>query len=253
MLNFRLLRPSVLVDINRIKGLDHIDAGPGGLRVGALARHHKVETSAVVRQYFPIITAAMAHVAHLAIRNRGTIGGSLAHSDPAAELPMLCVLLGAKLKVRGPNGHRTIDAKDFHVGPLTSALEESELLEEIAFPYLPPGTGWGFEEVARRLGDFAIVAMGALLTLAGGRVTEARIAVTGVGEAPLRIAAAEALLVGAQGLDKTQLDAAAQAVMDAIDPGSDLHVSGDYRRHVAGALTRRVVRAAFERAKGQLQ
>src|SRR5262249_19577188 len=156
------------------------------------------ETSAVIAQYLPIITAAMAHVAHLAIRNRGTIGGSLAHSDPAAELPLLCVLLGAKLKVRGPEGYRTIEAADFHLGALTTALGETELLEEICFPYLPPGTGWGFEEVARRLGDFAIVAMGTLLTLAGGRVSQARIAVTGVGDAPLRIAAAENLLVGAQ-------------------------------------------------------
>ena len=253
MLNFRLLRPSVLVDINRIPGLDHIEAGTDGMRVGALVRHHKLETSAGIKAHFPIITAAMAHVAHLAIRNRGTIGGSLAHSDPAAELPLLAVLLGAKLKVRGPDGVRTIDAADFHVGALTSALQEGELLEEVALPYLPPGTGWGFEEVARRLGDFAIVAMGAAVTLAGGQVSEVRIAVTGLGDVPQRIAAAEDLLVGAQEPDKSLMDAAAQTVMDAIDPGSDVHVSGEYRRHIAGALTRRVVRAAFLRAGGQMQ
>jgi carbon-monoxide dehydrogenase medium subunit len=212
-----------------------------------------VETSTVIKAHFPIITAAMAHVAHLAIRNRGTIGGSLAHSDPAAELPMLCVLLGARMKVRGQGGVRTIEARDFHRGALTSALGETELLEEIAIPYLPRGTGWGFDEVARRLGDFAIVAMGATVTFDGGRVSQARIAATGVGEAPRRLAAAEDLLRGAQEPDKALLDAAGQAVMDAIKPGSDLHASGDYRRHVAGALTRRVVRAAFDRARGQVQ
>ena len=251
MLNFRLLRPSVLIDINRIPALDHIEAGSEGVRIGALARHHKVETSAVIRQHFPVITAAMAHVAHLAIRNRGTIGGSLAHSDPAAELPMLCVLLGARLKVRNREGTRTIDAADFHLGALTSALEDTDLLEEITLPYLLPGTGWGFEEVARRLGDFAIVAMGATVSLKDGRVSEARIAATGVGEAPLRIPAAEKLLAGVTAADDTLLARVREAVMDGIAPGSDTHVSADYRRHVAGALSRRVVSAAFARAKGQ--
>jgi carbon-monoxide dehydrogenase medium subunit len=253
MLNFRLLRPSILIDINRIAGLDRIEAVAEGVRIGAIARHHAVETSALVKEHFPIVTCAMAHVAHLAIRNRGTIGGSLSHSDPAAELPMLCVLLDAKLKVRSPAGHRTIAAADFHVGALTSVLEEADLLEEITLPYLPAGTGWGFEEVARRLGDFAIVAMGATVTVDAGRVSQARIAVTGVGEAPQRIAAAEALLQGAREPDAQLLDAATQAVMSAIEPGSDLHGSADYRRHVAGALTRRVLPAAFQRARGRMQ
>lgn len=253
MLNFRLLRPSVLVDINRVAALDRIDADAGGLRIGALARHHKVEMSPVVRQHLPIVSAAMTHVAHLAIRNRGTIGGSLAHGDPAAELPMLCALLGARFKIRGPGGHRMIEASEFHLGPLTTALAETELLEEIAIPYLPPRTGWGFEEVARRHGDFAIVAVGATVSLEAGRVSQARIAVTGVGEAPLRIAAAEKLIVGAREPDSALLEAAGQAVMDAIDPGNDLHASSDYRLHVAGALTRRAVRAAFERAGGHMQ
>jgi carbon-monoxide dehydrogenase medium subunit len=253
MLNFRLLRPAVLVDINGIAGLDRIEADAGGLRIGALARHHKVETSPLIRQHLPVVSAAMTHVAHLAIRNRGTIGGSLAHGDPAAELPLLCVLLGARLKIRGSGGHRTIEASEFQLGPLTTALEETELLEEIAIPYLPPRTGWGFEEVARRHGDFAIVAVGATVSLEAGRVSHARLAVTGVGAAPLRIVAAEKLIVGAHELDSALLEAASQAVMGAIEPGNDLHASGDYRRHLAGALTRRAVRAAFERAGGRMQ
>jgi CO/xanthine dehydrogenase FAD-binding subunit len=253
MLNFRLLRPSVLIDLNHVPGIAHIEAGKDGLRVGALARHHKVETSEVIKEHFPTITAAMAHVAHLAIRNRGTIGGSLAHSDPAAELPMLCVLLDARLKIRGPDGHRVIDAADFHVGALTTALEDTELIEEVEFPYLPPGTGWGFEEVARRLGDFAIVAMGATITPSEGGISQARVAITGVGEVPMRIAAAEALLIGSSEPSPQLIDAVAAAVMGAIEPNSDLHVSADYRRHVAGALTRRVVRSAWLRAKGAMQ
>jgi CO/xanthine dehydrogenase FAD-binding subunit len=253
MLNFRLLRPSVLIDINHVPGLAHIEAGKESLRVGALARHHKVETSELVKAHFPVITAAMAHVAHLAIRNRGTIGGSLAHSDPAAELPMLCVLLGARLHIRGPDGRRSIDAADFHVGALTTALEEPELIEDIEFPYLPPGTGSGFDEVARRLGDFAIVAMAATITLAEGRVSQARVAITGVGEVPARLEVAEALLAGQSEPEPELIDAVAQAVMGAIEPNGDLHVSADYRRHVAGALTRRVVRAAWLRATGALQ
>ena len=253
MLNFRLLRPSVLIDINHVPGFAHIEADKDSLRVGALARHHKVETSELIKAHFPAITAAMAHVAHLAIRNRGTIGGSLAHADPAAELPMLCVLLGAKLHIRGPDGRRTIDAADFHVGALTTALEETDLLEEIEFPYLPPGTGWGFEEVARRLGDFAIVAMGATITLSEGRVSQARVAITGVGEVPARLETADALLVGRSELEPELVNAVAQAVMEAIEPNGDLHVSADYRRHVAGALTRRVVRAAWLRTQGAMQ
>jgi len=252
MLNFRLVRPSVLIDINRIPGLDRIEAGADSLAIGALARHHKVETSPVVAAHFPIVTAAMAEVAHLAIRNRGTIGGSLAHGDPAAEWPMLCVLLDARLKVRSPDGHRSIAAADFHTGPLTTALGEAELIEEIALPYLPARTGWGFAELARRAGDFAIVAVGATVTIADGRVSAARIAITGAGEVPLRVAAGETLLVGASAPDPAVLEAAARAIMEAIDPASDLHASADYRRHLAGVLTRRAVKAAFLRARGQV-
>jgi CO/xanthine dehydrogenase FAD-binding subunit len=252
MLNFRLIRPSILIDINRIPGLDRIAEAEGGLAVGALARHHKVETSPIVAARFPIVAAAMAQVAHLAIRNRGTIGGSLAHGDPAAEWPMLCVLLGARLTIRGPDGRRTIPAAGFHVGPLTTALAETELIEEVWLPDLPPATGWGFEEVARRAGDFAIVAMGATVALADGAISAARIAITGAGGVPMRMASAEGVVAGVAALDAALLELAARAVMDAIEPGSDLHASADYRRHLAGALTKRVLKAAFLRAKGQM-
>ena len=252
MLNFRLIRPSVLIDINRIPGLARIEEGEGGLKVGALARHHQVETSPLVAARLPVVAAAMAEVAYLAIRNRGTIGGSLAHGDPAAEWPMLCVLLGARLQICGPNGRRTVPAADFHVGPLTTALAPTELIEEVWLPCLPPATGWGFAEVARRTGDFAIVAMGATVTLAGGAISAARIAITGAGGVPIRLAGAEGMLAGVAVLDAALLEAAARAVMEAIEPASDLHASADYRRHLAGALTRRVLKAAFLGAKGQM-
>jgi CO/xanthine dehydrogenase FAD-binding subunit len=252
MLNFRLLRPSTLIDINHIPGLAFIREEPEGLRVGALTRHHQLETSPLVKQRFPIITAAMAQVAHLAIRNRGTIGGSLAHADPAAELPMLCVLLGAKLTVRGPSGVRTIEAGDFFVGALTTVLSEAELLQDVLFPYLPGATGWGFEEVARRLGDFALAAVGAMLTPSGGTVAEARIAVMGMADKPCRVAAAEGLLRG-NAPDAERIAAAAEAVGQAVEPASDGHASVDFRRHLAEVLTRRTIEVAWRRAQGRAQ
>jgi carbon-monoxide dehydrogenase medium subunit len=191
-------------------------------------------------------------VAHLAIRNRGTIGGSLAHADPAAELPMLCVLLGAKLTVRGPSGVRTIEAGDFFVGALTTVLSEAELLQDVLFPYLPGATGWGFEEVARRLGDFALAAVGAMLTPSGGTVAEARIAVMGMADKPCRVAAAEGLLRG-NAPDAERIAAAAEAVGQAVEPASDGHASVDFRRHLAEVLTRRTIEVAWRRAQGRAQ
>jgi CO/xanthine dehydrogenase FAD-binding subunit len=249
MLNFRLLRPSALIDINHIPGLAFIREEPEGLRVGALTRHYQLETSPLVKQRFPIITAAMAQVAHLAIRNLGTIGGSLAHADPAAELPMLCVLLGAKLTVRGPTGVRTIEAGDFFVGALTTVLGEAELLQDVLFPYLPAETGWGFEEVARRRGDFALAAVGAALTRSDGAVAQARIAVMGMADRPLRMGAAEQALLS-KTPDVETVAAAAEAVGQAVEPAGDGHASADLRRHLADVLTRRAVEAAWRRAQG---
>src|SRR5580692_304993 len=158
MLNFRMLRPSILVDINRIAGLDAIEEAGGAIRVGALTRHYQLETSSLVARHLPVLSCAMTHVAHLAIRNRGTIGGSLSHADPAAELPMLTLLLDAELYIAAPAGKRTVAARDFFLDALTVDLGTAEILTEIVLPKLPPRTGWGFEEVARRHGDFAIAA-----------------------------------------------------------------------------------------------
>ena len=232
MLNFRLLAPSLLVDITRIPGLDNVDDWDGGLRIGALTRHHALETSPLVRDRFPVLHAAMAEVAHLAIRNRGTIGGSLCHGDPAAELPGMVVLLDAQLQTT----QRTIPAAEFYDGTLSTVLGADEILTDIMLPALPPGTGWGFEEFARRSGDFALAAVGVLI---GGEV---RIVAIGANEKPIRLLNAEALFN-----DASDIDAVAEAAGKEVSPEGDLHGSAEYRRHLVKVLTRRALRAAWER------
>ncbi|MGB6587875.1 MAG: xanthine dehydrogenase family protein subunit M [Pseudolabrys sp.] len=247
MLNFRLLRPSILVDINRVAGLAFIEEAGKNIRIGALTRHYQLETSPVIARHLPVLASAMTHVAHLAIRNRGTIGGSLSHADPAAELPMMALLLDAELHIASASGKRTIAARDFFVGALTVDLARDDIVTEIVLPKLPPKTGWGFEEVARRSGDFALAAAAATLTLSAGVISQARIALTGVGATPVRAAEAEALLVG-QALEPGLIDRIIDAVRAAIEPDTDLHASSDYRRHLAGVLAGRAVSAAWRSA-----
>ncbi|MGB6054198.1 MAG: xanthine dehydrogenase family protein subunit M [Burkholderiaceae bacterium] len=251
MLNFRLLNPAALIDINRIAELQFLREQPdGGLAIGALTRHHTLETSPLVKRLFPVLNAAMAHVAHLAIRNRGTIGGSITHADPAAELPLMMTLLEARIRLESPRGVRTLEAADFFVAALTSAVEEDELVTEIELPPLPHGAGWAFEEVARRAGDFALAAVGVILTVEDGKVAQARVAVTGVGDTPLRIDDAETILYG-QACDQQTLDDVVQAVRTAVQPMTDLHASADYRRHLVGVLVRRALADAWRRAHGE--
>ena len=248
MLNFRLVDADLFVDINQVGGLDGIEESGDGLRIGALARHHRIEMSDAVRERFPVLAAAMQHVAHLAIRNRGTIGGSLSHADPAAELPAMSLLLDATIETAGPSGGRALAARDFFVAPLVNALEDSEMVTSVVLPGLPPGAGWGFDEVARRRGDFAIAGAGCVVALENGAVSEARIALMGVHDTPLRATAAEALLVG-NSPDGDAVDAAAAAARDAVEPMNDLHGSADYRRHLAGVVVRRTLEAAVARAR----
>jgi carbon-monoxide dehydrogenase medium subunit len=189
----------------------------------------------------------MTHVAHLAIRNRGTIGGSLSHADPAAELPMMALLLNARLHVVSSKGERTVAALDFFRDALTVDLGEDEIVTEIHLPKLPPNTGWGFEEVARRAGDFAVAAVAATVTASDGKIEEVRIALTGVAPTPVRAQKAEALLRGEK-IETKLIERVIEAVRSMIAPDSDLHASSDYRRHLAGVLTGRAVRAAWKRA-----
>jgi len=246
MLNFRLLRPSILVDINRIPGLSFIEETPDSVRIGALTRHFQLETSPLIAQHFPVLSYAVAHVGHLAIRNRGTIGGSLSHADPAAELPMMAVLLDATLRIVSATGSRTVAARDFFLNALTVDLDGTELLTEIVLPKLPAQTGWGFGEIVRRHGDFALAAVATTLTLSGSEIVQARIALTGVGPTTLRAAEAESLLVGRE-FDENLSRRAIGAVREAISPETDLHASADYRRHLAGVLIGRALSAAWRR------
>lgn len=206
MLNFRLLRPSILVDINRIPGLGFVEETPDSVRIGALTRHFQLETSPLIAQHFPVLSYAVTHVGHLAIRNRGTIGGSLSHADPAAELPMMAVLLDATLRIVSATGSRTVAARDFFLDTMTVDLDGTELLTEVVLPKLPAQTGWGFEEIARRHGDFALAAVAATLTLSGSEIVQARIALTGVGPTALRAAEANRSWWGG-GLMKTSAGA----------------------------------------------
>jgi carbon-monoxide dehydrogenase medium subunit len=247
MLNFRLLRPSILVDINRIPDMAYIRESERDIRIGALTRHYQLETSPLIAKLLPVLACAMTHVAHLAIRNRGTIGGSLSHADPAAELPMLAVLLDAELRIASAKGTRTIAAREFFLDALTVDLDGAEILTEIALPKLPEATGWGFEEVARRHGDFALAAVAALLTVSDGTIRQARIALTGVGPTPQRATAAESLLIG-HAPEPNLIGRVIDAVRAAIAPETDLHASADYRRHLAGVLAGRAIAQAWRRA-----
>jgi carbon-monoxide dehydrogenase medium subunit len=249
MLNFRVVRPGRIIDIGRLLELDYVRERPdGGLVIGALTRHRVLETSTLVAQRFPVIPEAMRHVAHLAIRNRGTIGGSLSHADPAAELPMLVVLLDATLVLRSLRGERAVPAREFFTGPLSTVLRADELVERIEIPGLA-AHGCAFEELSRRAGDFALAATGVVLQLEGTRIRSARVAMMGVGDTPLRCPQAEAVLEGGELTDET-LVAAVRAACGPLQPRQDLQASPDYRRHVAGVLLQRALRRAWSHATG---
>lgn len=248
MLNFRLAHPGMLVDINRIAGLDGIQEEGGGLRIGALARHRAVETSPLVAKKFPIITAAAEHVGHLAIRNRGTFGGSIAHADPAAEWPMIALLLDAELEAKSAKGTRKFAAKNFFTTFLSTALDDGEILTDVRLPALPAKTGWGFEELSRRPGDFALAAVSAVVTMEGKTCKDARIAMAGVGSTPLRADAAETLLKG-KALDDAAIAQAGKKAAEASDPSNDVHASADFRRHLVSVLTVRALKSALARAQ----
>jgi CO/xanthine dehydrogenase FAD-binding subunit len=251
MLNFRLLRPSLLIDINNIPDLSYVRDDGTNIRIGATTRHRKVKDSAIIAAELPVLHEAMHHVAHLAIRNRGTIGGSLSHADPAAELPMMSLLLDAQFEIASPKGRRMIHAKEFFLGALTSALGENDMLVEVRIPKLPAATGWSFEEIARRSGDFAMACVAIALTRTDNAIGDVRIAMTGVGQTPLRAADAEKILEG-KPLTDEGIDAAVSAVRAAVDPNTDLHASAEYRRHVVGILADRALRHAWERAGAML-
>lgn len=248
MMNLRLVRPSALVDINRLAALSYIRESDGALAIGALTRQSAVEASGVVAAACPLITEAIRYVAHKPIRNRGTIGGNLAHADPTSELPAVAVALDASFITQGPSGQRTITADDFFLGALSTALAPGELLTEVRFPRWPSGQGWSFMEISPRAGDYALVGVAATLDVQAGVCRSARLVYSGVGDRSTRVAAAEQALVG-QPANQDSFRQAGEIAATQIDPSSDFHASADYRRDLVRALTRRALLQALERCQ----
>lgn len=243
LLNFRMARPAVLVDLNGIEGLSYIRDRGDRIAIGALTRHRDLEHSALIASRLPVMSAAMRHVAHLAIRNRGTIGGSLSHADPAAELPMLATFYEAAITVQGPEGRRTIAPEEFFVDALTNCLEPEEIVVEIEFPILEQD-GWAFEEVARRFGDFALASIAVSVRRTASAFTAARVAVMGVADTPLRLRLAEQELV-AMVIDEQTPDRFSESVASQVSPNGDIHGSAEYRKHLLTQLAKRALRTAL--------
>jgi CO/xanthine dehydrogenase FAD-binding subunit len=254
-MNFRLARPAALVDLNGIAELGYIRSKPEALAIGAMTRQRTAERSEPVRRWAPLLSEALPFVAHPQIRNRGTVGGSVAHADPAAELPAVLLALEATFRVRSRARERTIPAAQFFKGALETALGPDELLVEITVPppprpAAPARSGSAFVEVARRHGDYALVGVAVLVTLdARGRTTAARIALVSVGDGPVLAAQAAALLAGETPTPQTIEAAAQAAAQHDIDPPADIHASAAYRRQLTAVLTRRALTRAFQRAR----
>jgi CO/xanthine dehydrogenase FAD-binding subunit len=249
LMNFRLAQPEHVVDINRLGELDYVQAENGTIRIGALARQSAVEADPAAAERAPLLREAISFVAHPPIRHRGTLVGSVAHADPAAELPSVVLALGATVTVRGERGERRIAAEDFFLGPFETAIEPGELATEVAFPASDPGTGYSFVEFARRHGDFAIAGAGVTLVLRDGAIADPRVVLCGVGPVPLRATGAEQALAGAAPGEEA-IEAAAAAAVEGIEPPGDMHGGTRYRIGVARAQVRRAIARALERAEG---
>jgi len=251
VLNFRLAQPALLVDLNRIEGLAGVRRGPdGGLSIGAMTRQRAIEREPLVAEVAPLLAEAVPWIAHPQIRNRGTIGGSLAHADPAAELPAVMVALGARFRLAKSGGERWVEARDFYHGLFSTALEMDEILVEIAIPPLPLRTGCAFLEIARRHGDYAQAGLAAVVTLAeDGTCREARLVFLSVGDRPIETKTAAERLRGER-LTADSIAAAAETAAGEIRPSTDVHASAEFKRHLAGVLAKRALRLASERAGG---
>jgi carbon-monoxide dehydrogenase medium subunit len=248
MLNMRYAQPDHLIDLNRVAALSFIREGADGLEIGAMTRQWEIEYSEAIARLCPLLAEAMPLVGHRQTRNRGTIGGSLAHSDGAAEIPTIAAALDARLSITGPSGTREVAYSEFPMGYLMTALGWDELLVSVHLPAWAPGHGWAFEEFARRHGDFAIVSAAALVERdAGGTITRAALALGGMGAAPVRVEAAEAALIGGPGTE--QAIAAAADTCRSIEAQDDVHAPAAYRQNLAAVLARRALTRAAERAQ----
>jgi len=245
LLAMRLARPAVLIDLNRVRRLDYIRTG-SEVRIGAMTRQRTAELSPLVRRRLPLLAEALSFVGHPQIRNRGTIGGTLVHADPSAELPAVFSALDGRVVLVSTRGTRTLRPDEFFLSYLTTALQPDELLVEVRLP-AHDRAGTAFVEVARRQGDFALVGVAAVVELQDGRIARARLAFTGVGATPVRIGELEQSVVG-RPPDEATLTEAGAIASARLDPETDIHASAEYRREVAGVLTERALALAVERA-----
>ena len=245
MMNFRLATPEIVVDLNRVSELSYIRSDDGVVRIGAMTRQRAIEFSPVVERDLPLLRAAIRMVGHLPTRSRGTIGGSIANADSAAEIPMILQALGGEVCVRGPQGERTIPAAEFICDAMTTTLAADEVLTEVRFPVMPGGARFAVEEFSRRHGDFAIAAVAVMIVEEGGVCKMSRVATAGVAAFSRRLPAAEAMLDGSR-MDAASIARAAEATAKAVDALDDRSASADFRRHLARVLTAR----ALERAVG---
>ena len=254
-MNFRVLQPGMLIDINRIEGLDGIQTtDSGGVSVGALARQASLEHNPIIKKHTPLLHETLPHIAHPQIRNRGTIGGSLVHADPASELPVYALARDARMRMRNAREERWVDASDFFLGMFTTALNSDEMLVEIELPPLPEGAGWSFQEMARRKGDYALMGLAAMLILdSGGVCQDARLVYLNAGDGPMRAPEAEKLLIGEKPGPAVIESAASMAAEKEIDPFGSVHASVDFQRHLAHVLTCRALKTAHERAQNGKQ
>jgi len=247
MLAFRLAQPALLVDLRKLSDLRGIRISDQGVTLGAMTRWREIEDDQRLDTAHPLLKAAIAHVAHYQIRNRGTVGGSIAHADPAAEMPGIAVTCDAEIAVVGKSGAHAIAAADFFEGALTTALEPDEIIVEVRLPIWPQGRRWGFQEFARRRGDFAMAGAAVFYDLdASGKATNAHVGVIGVGDRPRRLPPVEAVLNG-QLIDEATIAKAEAATHAAVDPQSDIHASAAYRRALVGTMVERALKQAAAR------
>ena len=252
MLNMRLARPEVLVDVNRIEGLADVDHGAGTVTTGAMVRQSALERSPLLRRTLPLLAACAPHIGHFVTRNRGTVGGSVAHADARGELPLALLTLGGSVQVASRRGPRSIAAEDLFVYHFTSSLEPDELLTGVRWPAARPGWGYGFAEMAQRHGDYALVMAACALRREGGVVAEVRLGLGAVADRPLLAVEAAQALVGealdGDGAGDGPVAAAGRLAASSVDPPDDLHASAAYRHHLVGLLSERVIRQAWKAA-----
>ncbi len=253
-MNFRVVQPSVLIDLNRIRELSFIREEGETICVGAMTRERHLEFDSSIAKRIPLLTEATPFIAHPQIRNRGTIGGSIVNADPAAELPVLMLALNARLKAKNVSGERWIDAHDFFAGMFTTALAPDEILVEIELPFMSPRTGWSFMEVAPRAGDYALMGVAALVTLdENGKCKQVKLVYLNAGDGPVDAKESVKLLEGESLNDKLIESAAALASEKEINPFGNVHTSPEFQRHLANVLTKNALKQAMQRAEENLQ